>query len=108
MNTQESSKATWTPLVDVLEDSTGITLYADLPGVTHEHLAVQVHGEQLAIEASAQLPAPQGAVRFQRRFALAKSLDTANLSAELRQGVLRVRIPKAAQAVPRRVSVAVG
>lgn len=97
---------TWQPAVDVLEDATGVTLYADLPGVAREQLALQVQGEQLAIEASAQLPAPLGAVRYLRRFMLGRTLDTAQLSAELSHGVLRVRIPRAAQALPRRIEVA--
>jgi HSP20 family molecular chaperone IbpA len=40
------------PLVDVIEDATGITLYADLPGVPKDRLNVRVEGETLLIEAA--------------------------------------------------------
>jgi HSP20 family protein len=46
--------------------------------------------------------------RYQRAFTLSRELDPAQVSAELNQGVLRVRIPKAAHAQPRRITVQVG
>jgi HSP20 family molecular chaperone IbpA len=104
------------PPVDVVEDSTGITLYADLPGVSRDRLSLRVDGDQLAIEGEAVLPLPQGLEpthveiglsRYRRTFTLSKELDADRVSAELAQGVLRVRIPKAAHAQPRRISVQV-
>ena len=47
------------PPVDVVEDATGITLYADLPGVAREHLQLRVEGDTLAIEGELALPVPQ-------------------------------------------------
>ncbi len=105
------------PPVDVIEDPTGITLYADLPGVPREQLNLRVDGDQLAIEAALQLPLPEGMTpthaevtlqRYRRTFTLSKELDADKVAAELSQGVLRVRIPKAAHAQPRRISVNVG
>lgn len=102
------------PPVDVIEDSTGITLYADLPGVPKENLHLRVEGDQLNIEAETVLTVPQGMEathaevglsRYRRSFTLSKELDADKVSAELTQGVLRVRIPKAAHAQPRRISV---
>lgn len=102
------------PPVDVVEDTTGITLYADLPGVPRDKLALRVDGEQLTIEAEAVLPVPEGMSathaevglsRYRRTFTLSKELDADKVSAELSQGVLRVRIPKAEHAQPRRVTV---
>ncbi|MBL8331163.1 MAG: Hsp20/alpha crystallin family protein [Rubrivivax sp.] len=104
------------PPVDVIEDSGGITLYADLPGVAKEQLHLRVDGEQLAIEAEMTLPASAELTplhtevarsAYRRTFTLSKELDAAQVSAELSQGVLRVRIPKAAHAQPRRVDVRV-
>ena len=102
------------PPVDVIEDGTGITLYADLPGVPKDRLQLRVEGDQLHIEAETVLPVPQGMEathaevglsRYRRSFTLSKELDADKVSAELSQGVLRVRIPKAAHAQPRRISV---
>jgi HSP20 family molecular chaperone IbpA len=104
------------PPVDVVEDSTGITLYADLPGVPRDKLDVRVDGDQLHIEAELALPVPQGMTpshaevaraRYRRAFTLSKELDPDKVSAELAHGVLRLRIPKAEHAQPRRISVQV-
>ncbi|WP_036840795.1 Hsp20/alpha crystallin family protein [Polaromonas sp. CF318] len=110
------ANATLTPPVDVVEDSTGITLYADLPGVPKEKLQLQVEADTLTIEADSALAAPEGLQsshtevglgRFHRVFSLSKELDTENVTAELAQGVLKLRIPKAAHAQPRRINVKV-
>ncbi len=104
------------PPVDVVEDATGITLYADLPGVPRDKLDLRVEGDQLNIEAELALPMPQemtpshaevSRARYRRAFTLSKELDAEKVSAELSQGVLRVRIPKAAHAQPRKISVQV-
>ena len=110
------ANATLTPPVDVVEDSTGITLYADLPGVPRENLKLQVEADTLTIEAESALAAPEGLQsshtevglgRFHRVFSLSKELDTENVTAELTHGVLKLRIPKAAHAQPRRINVKV-
>ncbi|MBA4175732.1 MAG: heat-shock protein [Leptothrix sp. (in: Bacteria)] len=119
MKTRESVPAareerTLLPPVDVLEDATGITLYADLPGVAREGLNLSVEGDTLAIEGSMALPLPDGLQpshaevqqsRYRRLFTLSKELDAGRIAAELSQGVLRVRIPKAEHAQPRRIEV---
>lgn len=108
------NEASLQPPVDVIEDSTGITLYADLPGVPRDRLSLRVDDDQLTIEADLQLPIPAGMTpthaevrlqRYRRTFTLSKELDADQVAAELAQGVLRVRIPKAAHAQPRRISV---
>jgi HSP20 family protein len=105
-----------TPPVDVVEDSGGITLYADLPGVSREKLNLHVEAQTLTIEAESNLTVPEGLKtshtevglgRFRRVFTLSKELDTEKVSAELAQGVLKLRIPKADHAKPRRIDVQV-
>jgi len=105
-----------TPPVDVLEDAGGITLFADLPGVSRDNLNLQVEAETLTIEAESSLAVPDGLKtshtevglgRFRRVFTLSKELDTEKVSAELSQGVLKLRIPKAEHAKPRRIKVEV-
>jgi HSP20 family protein len=104
------------PPVDVIEDSTGITLYADLPGVPRDRLNVRVEGDTLLIDADLVLDVPQGMqashaevqrTHYRRAFTLSRELDPAKVGAELSQGVLRVRIPKAEHAQPRRIQVQV-
>ena len=107
-------EATLTPPVDVIEDSTGITLHADMPGVSKDKLNVHVEGETLVIEGELDLVTPEGLMashtevglgRYRRVFTLSKELDSGKVSAELVQGVLKLRIPKAEHAQPRRIDV---
>jgi HSP20 family molecular chaperone IbpA len=104
------------PPVDVVEDATGITLYADMPGVPRDKLNLRVEGDQLTLEGEMALPLPQGMAashaevtlsRYRRAFTLSKELDADKVNAELSNGVLRVRIPKAEHAQPRKISVQV-
>lgn len=108
--------ALWPP-VDVVEDGTGITLYADLPGVPRDKLSLRVEGDTLLIEGDVSIDVPQGMeashaevhlARYRRQFTLSKELDVDKVNAELSQGVLRVRIPKAEHAQPRKITVAIG
>lgn len=102
------------PPVDVVEDAGGITLYADLPGVPKEKLNVHVDGEALIIEGEMGLEIPRdlqathvevSLPRYRRVFTLSKELDAEKLSAELKHGVLKVRLQKAEHAKPRRIEV---
>ncbi len=104
------------PPVDVVEDSSGITLYADLPGVSKDKLSLNVEAGTLTIEGDMGLATPEGMeatyaevglARFRRVFSLSKDLDTSKVSAELAQGVLRLRIPKAEHAQSRKIEVRV-
>ncbi|MEJ2175839.1 MAG: Hsp20/alpha crystallin family protein [bacterium] len=105
------------PPVDVVEDASGITLYADLPGVAKERLSVQVDGDTLTLSGEMDIAMPEGMAathaevnlpRFRRSFSLSKELDPEKLSAELKNGVLRLRIGKAVHAQPRKVEIKVG
>jgi HSP20 family molecular chaperone IbpA len=103
------------PAIDVFEDASGITVLADMPGVPKEQLELKVEGEALLIEGGVQPRTPDGleaiyaevrAPRYRRSFTLSRELDTARIEAVLKDGVLRLRIPKQAHAQPRRIEVA--
>jgi len=105
------------PPVDIFESEVGITLLADLPGVSKSRLGIKVDGEHLLIEGSAEVKVPENLqllhseVRqpyFRRSFTLSRELDTTKIEANLRDGVLRLHIPKAEEARPRRIEVRVG
>ena len=104
------------PPVDVIEDRTGITVRADLPGVAKDKLSLQVEADTLTIEGEVSFAMPKdmeatyaevSVPRFRRVFTLSKELDTGKVSAEFKQGVLELRIPKAAHAQPRRIDIKV-
>jgi HSP20 family molecular chaperone IbpA len=102
------------PLVDVFEDEAGITLVADMPGVPKDQLELKVEGDTLWVDGTAQPPTPHGleplyaewrAAHFQRKFTLSRELDSARIDANLKDGVLTLRIPKQVHAQPRRIAV---
>jgi len=104
------------PPVSVVEDATGITLYADLPGVSRDKLNIHVEGDTLTVDGALELNVPEGMEaihaevelpRFRRVFTLSRDLDGEKVAAEFRQGVLTLRIPKAAHAQPRKINVKV-
>lgn len=110
------SEAALVPPVDVFEDAGGITLYADLPGVPKDKLNLRVEADTLTIEGEVHLDTPAGMEaihaevgmpRYRRVFTLSKELDSKKVAAELKNGVLRLRIPKTEHAQPRRIEVRV-
>ena len=111
---QDRREAAMTPPVDVIEDATAIILLADLPGVSRDKLNVQFESDSLTIEGEVSFEIPEGMEsshaevrlpRYRRVFNLSKELDTENSSAEFKDGVLKLRIPKAAHVQPRRIEV---
>ncbi len=112
----EQTRATL-PAVDVFEDAAGITLLADMPGVPKEQLELRVEGEDLLIDGGVQPRTPDGleaiyaelrVPHYRRSFTLSRELDTTRIEANLKDGVLTLRIPKQAHAQPRRIAVTAG
>lgn len=110
----EASQASLVPPVDVIEDSTGITLYADIPGVPKDKLTLRIEADTLTIEGEVGMAVPAGMEathvevnlpRYRRAFSLSQELDREKIAAELSNGVLKLRIPKAEQAQPRRIEI---
>jgi HSP20 family protein len=112
----ESEAPALMPPVDVIEDASGITLYADLPGVPKDKLSVRIDGESLIIEGEIGLEMARNLEathvevslpRYRRVFTLSKELDPERLSAELKHGVLKLQIQKAEHAKRKRVEIRV-
>ena len=102
------------PRVDVIEDDAGITLLADVPGVPKDQLELRVEGDTLTFEGAiapltpGQLEPIYAEVRvpkYRRAFTLSRELDANKITANLKDGVLNLRIPKQAHAQPRRISI---
>jgi len=104
------------PPVDVIEDASGITLFADLPGVPKDKLNLQLQSDSLTIEGEVALETPEGMEsgfaevrlpRYRRVFTLSKELDSEKASAEFKNGLLKLRIPKAEHVQPRKIDIKV-
>lgn len=100
--------------VDIFEDGESLVLTADMPGVSKERLNVRVEGNTLLLEGDVRFDLPEKVeaayadVRssgYRRSFVLSRELDTEKIEANLKDGVLSVRIPKHAAMRPRRIEV---
>jgi len=93
------------PLVDIYENPEEFVVVADLPGVNADDLSVQLHAQRLQLAGRQQAAKGQRYKLFQRTFQVPKSVDPAEVSAELSAGVLRLRLRKAAHSRPREIPI---
>ena len=109
-----NAESTLRPAVDIFETDEGITLQADMPGVSKERLNVRVEGTNLLVEGEIaitrqeEMQALYADVRsatYRRSFLLSGELESSRIEANLKDGVLTVRIPKRAELRPRRIEV---
>ena len=112
----ETADVVMRPPVDIHEDETGITLYADLPGVASDRLNIQVDDRTLTIAGVVELALPESmealhaevrSKHYERSFTLSRELDTDKIDASLKEGVLSLFIPKREEVRPRRIEVKV-
>lgn len=108
---------TFTPAVDIFETEAEITLLADMPGVKVQNLDIDLRENVLTLTGEAGFPEGQGerdvlreyeTGRYVRQFNLSDAVDQSKIDAELREGVLRLVLPKAEKAVPRKIAVKAG
>lgn len=111
---REAETPTLIPAVDIFEDNHGITLRADLPGVSRDRLNIQVEDDTLTIDGEAVIDTPEGmkplyadvrATRYRRRFTLSRELANDKIRAQMDDGVLSVTIPKREELRPRKIAV---
>jgi HSP20 family molecular chaperone IbpA len=105
------------PPVDIFETDEGITLQADMPGVTKDRVDVHIDGNTLIVEGSLEFDMPEKmealyadvrSTLYRCSFVLSPELQTDRIEANLKDGVLVVRIPKRAELRPRRIDVQTG
>jgi HSP20 family molecular chaperone IbpA len=87
------------PVVDVFENKDEVLLVADLPGVNTDGLRVDVEEERLVIEGR------RGDWDYRRAFVMPDGIERDKIAAELKDGVLRLHLPKAAAVKPRRIEI---
>jgi HSP20 family molecular chaperone IbpA len=106
--------AAFTPPIDIHEGPDGLTLEADLPGATENNLFIQLEDNVLSLHARIESPAPEGARLlheeyrvgdYSRSFILSDEVDRDRITAELKNGVLRLFLPKADRARTRRIEI---
>ncbi len=100
------------PVVDIFENDDEILLHADMPGVAKEDVSVNVDNGKLSISGVRSLQVSGAAnweefadVEYRRAFSVPQSIDVAKVNAELKDGVLRLHLPKSEAAKPRQIKI---
>ena len=104
----------FTPAVDIFETDKEITLLADMPGVQADDLNIDLRENVLTLEGNVQPPEGTDETdvireyrtgKYYRQFTLSQVIDQPKIDAELKDGVLRLRLPKVEAATPRKIAV---
>jgi len=107
----------FTPPVDIFESETEIIVLADMPGVSSDNVAIDVHNDELKITGEVEPQASENesyilreyeSGRFHRHFSLSDRIDQGKISASIKDGVLRVVLPKVEKAKPKKIEVKAG
>jgi HSP20 family protein len=111
----EGLSGAWQPPVDVYEDANGILLKVELPEIDPKEVEIQVEGNSLTIRGERKLEnvdKREGYQRiervygaFSRSFTLPQTVDVDHISADGKDGVLRIFLPKRAETKPRQIKV---
>ena len=103
------------PPVDIYETENGLTVVTDLPGVAKDGVEIKVEDNVLTIKGKTAYTPPENAIRrefnlvdFYRQFQLNDEVDQEKISAESKNGVLTITLPKAEKSKPRQINVKVG
>jgi len=103
------------PAFNVYEDDSAYFITAELPGISKKDLKIEIAGNTLSIEAKREQPKPDKknnyyrterfSGEFKRSFSLNDSINTANIKAELANGILLITLPKAEEVKPKAIEV---
>lgn len=104
------------PAVDIFESETDVTVIAEMPGVTAEGIEITLEDDVLIMKGKKELEAGTGRIllqeyetgNYQRRFTVAETIDQDKIKATMTDGMLRITLPKAEPAKPRKIEVQIG
>ena len=113
-NLSEIAKGAIVPPVDIYEEEEQVTLFADLPGVTKDNLNLQIDKDTLQIYGKIARGAENDAATyytefpskdFYRAFTIGEEIDRGKIAASMSNGVLKLVLPKAERAKPRKIEI---
>ncbi len=111
---QTTPGPTFSPAVDIFETEHEITLLADMPGVKAKDLTIDLRDNVLTLNGEVEYPEAPNEVdvfreyqtgRYFREFSLSEVIDQSKIEADLKDGVLRLTLPKVEAATPRKITV---
>jgi len=100
------------PPVDIFENEDELLLVTDLPGVDTKNLNVSLDSDVLMLEGRRELE-PEicrsrtefCSIEYKRSFTMPRGIDQDKIKADLKNGVLRLHLPKAAELKPRQIAI---
>jgi HSP20 family protein len=109
----EGAAGCWRPTLDLVETEDAFLVHAELPGVLRQDVELEVEGQWLELAGERHMPGGERGFlrlegsygRFRRRLELPAAVDPDGVAAELRRGVLKVRLPKRRPAAGSRVEI---
>jgi HSP20 family protein len=111
---QALTTGAWAPTCDIYESPESVELWVDLPGVNKNDIHVSVENNTLSISGSRQLAHEDrdnyhrvecSYGNFLRSFTIPANVDTNNINAEYKDGVLRLTLPKKPEAKPKQIKI---
>lgn len=111
---QRRLERTVSPRASVYETPEQVVLELEMPGASRDSVEIKLENDELSVSAYRTLPASEGfqvlhqeraSVNYRRTFLLSDRIDSANIKATCKDGVLHLTLPKAAQAKPRRITI---
>lgn len=114
---QRPATRTYRPAVDIYDAPDAVHLVADLPGVTENDVDISMEKNVLTITGKVEPPKFDGTTPFtteygvgnwERSFTISSEIDRSAIDATVRDGVLRVRLPKSTEAASRKIRVTAG
>ncbi|MGD8847491.1 MAG: Hsp20/alpha crystallin family protein [Desulfobacteraceae bacterium] len=107
----------FTPSVDIFENDKEIVLLADMPGVQAKALNIDLRDNTLTLDGGVEPFEAEGEEdvlieyevgKYYRQFSLSEVIDQGKIDAQLKDGVLRLTLPKVEKAAPRSITVQAG
>ena len=105
------------PTVDIFEKEDAYVIVADVPGVDRDNVEIDLDRNVLTLQARSAIESPVGyglkyreyrSADYERMFTLGNEIDRDGVEASIRDGVLRLVLPKVKEAKPRRIAVQAG
>lgn len=100
------------PLVDIYENEDEILLHADMPGVMKDDITVNIDNGKLTLTGTRKIETTGSAqweefgnVEYRRNFSVPQTIDVEKINAVLKDGVLRLHLPKSEAAKPRQIQI---
>jgi HSP20 family protein len=103
---EESRAITVSPRIDILETDQELLVHADMPGVKTGDVDVRFENGELSVHGRRNVRAwDNAATNYFRSFRITERIATDKIEAQLKNGVLTLKLPKVEAVKPRRIAV---